>query len=97
LIERTRHEWPDPFAPPPPRQAGASPLLRVSPPAHPPRYSIPPVSAVRDASSRRPGWATVSGHAFSRSMRTQPGRAHVASTPDTTWPIDGHPPGSSRD
>ena len=30
-------------------------------------------------------------------MRTQPGRAHVASMPDTTWPISGHPPGSSRD
>jgi len=55
LIERTRHEWPDPFAPPPPRQARASPLLRVSPPAHPPRYSIPPGSAVRDAPSRHPG------------------------------------------
>jgi len=77
--------------------AGTSPLLRVSPPAHPHRYSIPPVSAVRDAPSRRAGGAAVSGHAFSRSMRTQPGRTHVASMPDTTWPIGGHPPGSSRD
>jgi tetratricopeptide (TPR) repeat protein len=24
-------------------------------------------------------------------------QAHVASTPDTAWPISGHPPGSSRD
>src|SRR6266536_3194610 len=30
-------------------------------------------------------------------MRTRPDRAHVASMPDTTWPISGHPPGSSRD
>src|SRR3954452_19619517 len=25
------------------------------------------------------------------------GQVHVASMPDTTWPIDGHPPGSSQD
>jgi len=24
-------------------------------------------------------------------------QAHVASMPDTTWPVNGHPPGSSRD
>jgi len=35
LIERTNHEWPDPLAPLPPRQAGTSQLLRVSPPARP--------------------------------------------------------------
>src|ERR1700680_1141610 len=23
-------------------------------------------------------------------------QAHVASTPDTAWPVSGHPPGSSR-
>jgi hypothetical protein len=39
----------------------------------------------------------VSGPALSRSMQAQPGRAHVASMPDTAWPISGHPPGSSRD
>src|SRR6516165_12133533 len=25
------------------------------------------------------------------------GRAHVASMPDTAWPVGGHPPGSSRE
>jgi hypothetical protein len=25
------------------------------------------------------------------------GQAHVASTPDTTWPVDGHPPDSSQE
>jgi len=39
----------------------------------------------------------VSGRAFSRSVRKQPGQDHVAYMPDTTWPINGHPPGSSRD
>jgi hypothetical protein len=43
-----------------------------------------------------PGTA-VSGHALSRSTRKQPDRAHVASMPDTIWPIDGHPPDSSRE
>src|SRR5664279_6069533 len=57
----------------------------------------PPAFGRKDSPSRRPGGAAVSGHAFSRSIRAQPGRAHVASMPDTTWPINGHPPGSSRD
>src|SRR5664280_2215593 len=97
-VDRTnmpRMTWPLRFTPT--ATAGTSPLLRASPPAHPHRYSIPPLSDVRDSPSRRPGGAAVSGHAFSRSIRAQPGRAHVASMPDTTWPIDGHPPGSSRD
>ena len=39
----------------------------------------------------------VSGRAFSRSARKQPDQTRVASMPDTAWPINGHPPGSSRD
>jgi hypothetical protein len=38
----------------------------------------------------------VSGRAFSRSVQEQPDQARVACMPDTTWPINGHPPGSSR-
>src|SRR5450759_4565024 len=84
-VDRTnmpRMTWPLRFTPT--ATAGTSPLLRASPPAHPHRYSIPPLSDVRDSPSRRPGGAAVSGHAFSRSIRAQPGRAHVAFMPDTT-------------
>jgi hypothetical protein len=41
--------------------------------------------------------AAVSGHALSRSTQKQPDRTHVACMPDTTWPINGHPPDSSQD
>ena len=39
----------------------------------------------------------VSGRAFSTFRAEAADRAHVASMPDTAWPISGHPPGSSRD
>ena len=66
-------------------------------------------SAPRDGTqsltvSPRPGHSlsprtkqAVSGRAFSRSTRKQPDQTRVASMPDTAWPINGHPPGSSRD
>ena len=57
----------------------------------------PPGFSRKGRSLSPPGRAAVSGHALSRSIRTRPDRAHVASMPDTAWPISGHPPGSSRD
>jgi hypothetical protein len=62
------------------------------------RYSIPHgfLRLRHSLSPPIPGTA-VSGHALSRSTRKQPDRTHVACMPDTTWPINGRPPGSSRD
>lgn len=61
------------------------------------RYSIPH-GLIRLEHSLSPPIprAAVSGHALSRSTRKQPDRTHVASMPDTTWPINGHPPDLSR-
>jgi len=69
LIERTNRGWPDPLAPPPPCRAGASQLLRVSPPAHPASVLSPsrfPPLGTLPLAPRSPGTA-VSGSAFSRS------------------------------
>jgi hypothetical protein len=64
----------------------------------PRRYSIPHgFSRPGHSLSPSPDGTAVSGHAFSRSTQKQPDQARVASMPDTTWPVDGHPPGSSRD
>jgi len=62
------------------------------------RYSIPHGFRRLEHSLSPPiPGAAVSGHALSRSTRKQPDRTHVASMPDTIWPINGHPPDSSRD
>ena len=85
------------MAPPPPRQAGASRLLRVSPPAR-------PASVLRPSRCRPLGnlpLATPSGGSIGTRLLTfrtgAADQAHVASMPGTTWPVNGHPPGSSRD
>src|ERR1035437_6782240 len=64
LTHEQRHRCPGPFAPPPPRPAGTSALLRAGPPAHPrsvlnplrvhPRlgHSLLPSPTIRDASTR---------------------------------------------
>jgi hypothetical protein len=85
------------LAPLPPRQAGASQLLRVSPPAR-------PASVLRPARSRPSGnlplATSSSGSIGTRFLTFRTGaadQAHVASMPGTTWPVNGHPPGSSRD
>ena len=85
------------MAPLPPRQAGASQLLRVSPPAR-------PTSVLRPARCRPSGnlpLATSSSSSIGTRLLTfrtgAADQAHVASMPGTTWPVNGHPPGSSRD
>ena len=85
------------MAPLPPRQAGASQLLRVSPPAR-------PASVLRPARCRPSGnfpLATSSGGSIGTRLLTfragAADQAHVASMPGTTWPVNGYPPGSSRD
>ena len=51
----------------------------------------------RPGHSLSPPYQAVSGRAFSRSTRKQPDQTRVASMPDTAWPVNGHPPDSSRD
>ena len=83
------------MAPLPPRQAGASQLLRVSPPAR-------PASVLRPSRCRPLGNLPLAatGTIGPRLLTFRTGaadQAHVASMPGTTWPVNGHPPGSSRD
>ena len=84
------------MAPLPPRQAGTSQLLRAGPPAR-------PASVLRPSRSRRLGtslWPPPGGGIGTRllTFRAEAAdQAHVASMPGTTWPVNGHPPGSSRD
>ena len=63
------------------------------------RYSMPPVSAVGTLPLATVG-ACDPGRRFDARLLTFRARAadqaHAASTPDTTWPERGHPPGSSR-
>ena len=40
--------------------------------------------------------AGISRHAFTRFHTRAADRAHVTYTPSTTWPVNGHTPGSSR-
>jgi hypothetical protein len=46
--------------------------------------------------SLRPPRAGASRNAFSRFPARAADRAHVTYTPGTAWPVNGHPPGSSR-
>src|ERR1017187_7079731 len=79
---------------------GASSLLRAGPPARPPRYStprsfccsthslshpLPFAESVRGIGLRLPTFHVVAAD-----------QTRAAFTPDTAWPINGHPPGSSR-
>ena len=66
------------------------------------RYSMPPVSAVgtlplATPKTQRPQGTTLSNARLLTFRARAADQAHAASTPGTTWPILGHPPGSSRD
>ena len=65
----------------------------------PPRYSMPPVSAVGTLPLAAIG-ANDPGRRIGARLPTFRARAadqtHAAYTPDTTWPVNGHPPGLSR-
>jgi hypothetical protein len=67
----------------------------------PHRYSVPTVSASARSLSRpggpnRPGNGRHIGARLLTFRARAADQAHAASTPGTTWPIHGHPPGSSR-
>src|SRR5262249_37543911 len=100
LLERTQPRTTRPLRSTP--ITGASSLLRAGPPAcprdgtHVPTDTRSPAACV--ALPLAAHWsAAVSGHAFSRPAGEQQTGLTPPSTPDTAWPIDGHPPGSSRD
>jgi hypothetical protein len=66
----------------------------------PHRYSLPPVSAVgrlplTTLEAYDPG-RRIDARLLTFRARAAD-QAHAASTPDTTWPIHGHPPDSSRE
>ena len=62
-----------------------------------PRYSTPPVSAVRRAPSRPQPVAEISIDTGLPTFHASAAdRARAAFTPDTTWPVSRHPPGPSR-
>jgi hypothetical protein len=87
------------LAPPHPSEQGSlsycGPVRRRAP--H--RYSVPSVSASARSLSRpqrlRPP-VDVSTPALLTFRARAADQAHAASTPDTAWPIHGHPPDSSR-
>jgi hypothetical protein len=90
-------ERPLPLAPPPLRYAGASQLLRRVRPRVPHRYSAPcgccRLESSLSLSVTQQRYRDTRSHVPYES----PDRTHAAYMPDTTWPINGHPPGSSRD
>ena len=75
---------------------GASPLLRAGPPAEPATVLTPtqrrllPLAHPETRTSSI-GFGLLPFHAEAAD------RARVASMPDTAWPVNGHPPSSSRD
>jgi hypothetical protein len=91
-----------PLAPPHTQSAGASQLLRAGPPARAasvlttsgvlPSGGLPLASPCHTSLARvcRISARVLPFHAGAADQ------AHAAFTPDTTWPISGHPPGSSR-
>jgi hypothetical protein len=77
---------------------GASSLLRTGPPARPQRYSMPhsfccPARSLSHPHTSRGRSIGTRLPAFHTEAADQ---AHATCMPDTTWPINGHPPGSSR-
>src|SRR3954463_5450865 len=73
---------------------GASPLLRAGPPARTATGAGPRLTAAGHTS------VTSSDRVGARLLPFRSGAAgqvHVASMPDTAWPIGGHPPGLSRE
>jgi hypothetical protein len=88
---------PAPFAPPP--LTGTSPLLRAGPPARaatvPGAARFLPLAALPPAAA--PSRAQRQHAPFPRSRTPAADPARATGTPGTAWPVDGHPPGSSRD
>jgi hypothetical protein len=81
---------------------GASPLLQAGPPAR--AASVLSTSRFQPLRCAPPHQATRAragdGSIGTRlpTFRTQAAdQAHATSTPGTTWPVSGHPPGPSRD
>src|SRR5947207_3105515 len=83
----------------PPQRAGASQLLRAGPPASAATGTQCLRFLPRHAPSR-PLEPAAPDDGFDARLLTFRARAadqaHAASTPGTTWPVSGHPPGSSR-
>src|SRR5262249_43374627 len=81
---------------------GASPLLRAGPPARAASvldtFRFPPSGALPLASPHRyPMMRVCRIDARLPTFRTKAAdQTHATSMPDTTWPISGHLPGSSR-
>src|SRR3954470_1681049 len=73
---------------------GASPLLRAGPPARTATGAEPRLAAAGDT---RPTSSNGFGARLLPFRSGAGGRVHVASMPDATWPVGGHPPGSSRE
>src|SRR5215470_2034805 len=75
---------------------GASSLLRASPPARPATVLSP--SRIRPVGSlplAAPQDSDIRARLLTFRVKAAD-RAHVASMPDTAWPVNGHPPDSSR-
>jgi len=77
----------------------ASPLLRTGPPARPATvlgpFAVQPPGVL--PAGRPPGWGPASAGTRLLLFRAEAAdRARVACMPDTTWPVSGYPPGSSR-
>ena len=87
-----------------PAITAGSPLLQPCRRRPPPRVlSASRVMPLERAPSRYQPRHQHPGHGSSIGVRLPTfraeaaGRVHVASMPDTTWPVGGHPPGSSRE
>src|SRR3954464_7859973 len=78
---------------------GASSLLRAGPPARPHRYSTPHSFRCLAHSLSRPPFAG-SEHSIGTRLPTfrvvAADQTRAVFTPDTAWPINGHPPDSSQ-
>jgi hypothetical protein len=75
---------------------GASPLLRAGPPARPATVLTPTHRGLLPLAAGKTRTHSV-GSGLLPFHAEAADRARVASMPDTAWPINGHPPDSSRD
>src|SRR3982751_2065847 len=73
---------------------GASPLIRAGPPA---RTATGAELRIAFAGHARVTGGGCFGARLLPFRSGAAGQVHVASMPDTAWPIHGHPPGSSRE
>ena len=85
------------MAPPPPRHSRDIPATTGRSASAPGTGTQSLAGSSRSGCSLRPPQGPgMSRNAFSRFRARAADRAHVTYTPDTTWPVNGHPPGSSR-